>query len=428
MDLTSQKEKKFYLHNSILIYILLISAFGPYLLPSIGIRFDHFVIYGIFFFLAVSKRIYISKNSSILLMLFLLLTIFITPFFNSINPEYVISNSLFISQIENYLQPIIIFLVICSLMPKNKNDLDKVFNKGLEVILWLIAFNTLLSIYILLNPDTSLLRIFTGSKIIGDYGGFNQVTSAELNLTAGKFSGVFNQTFLVGFIYSFGLLAWAYIYKNENSHKTRLKKIILFIFIAIGGVMSFSKIFLVIGMPLFLFFIGLKRFLYISFFVFLSFLIILYFNNELFQIIRDYEGMKYVYRLISFSGNFLDVFTSGRFSDDSLIIPGIIYTLSTNTFFGFGYGSIETSDFSFYEIISLGGMINLLAYSLLLIFMILPIFFLKSTKDIYFYSFFILLSFMSSIAAPIFTANRISIIIWYVVIFFFYKSLRIRTL
>ena len=192
--------------------------------------------------------------------------------------------------------------------------------------------------------------------------------------------------------------------------------------------MSFSKIFLVIGMPLFLFFIGLKRFLYISFFVFLSFLIILYFNNELFQIIRDYEGMKYIYRLIGFSGNFLDVFTSGRFSDDSLIIPGIIYTLSTNTFFGFGYGSIETSDFSFYEIISLGGVINLLAYSLLLIFMILPIFFLKSTKDIYFYSFFILLSFMSSIAAPIFTANRISIIIWYVVIFFFYKSLRIRTL
>ena len=130
MDLISQKEKNFYLHNTTLIYILIISAFGPYILPSIGIRLDQFVIYGIFFFLAVSKRIYISKNSSILLMLFLLLTIFITPFFNSINPEYVISNSLFISQIENYLQPIIIFLVICSLIPKNKNDLDKVLIVG----------------------------------------------------------------------------------------------------------------------------------------------------------------------------------------------------------------------------------------------------------------------------------------------------------
>ena len=44
-------------------------------------------------------------------------------------------------------------------------------------------------------------------------------SNAELNLTAGKFSGVFNQTFLVGFIYSFGLLAWAYIYKNDTSIK-----------------------------------------------------------------------------------------------------------------------------------------------------------------------------------------------------------------
>ena len=62
MDLTSQKEKNFYLHNSTLIYILLISAFGPYILPSIGIRFDHLVIYSIFFFFSGEQEdIYFKK-------------------------------------------------------------------------------------------------------------------------------------------------------------------------------------------------------------------------------------------------------------------------------------------------------------------------------------------------------------------------------
>tara|TARA_B100001250_G_scaffold414509_1_gene453425 strand:+ start:6087 stop:7361 length:1275 start_codon:yes stop_codon:yes gene_type:complete len=421
-------DKKLSFHNSNLIYILLISAFGPYLLPSVGFRFDHFIIYGIFFFLALSNRIYISRNSSILAILFLLFIIFISPFFNSINPSYVISNSLFISQIENYLQPIIIFLIFCSLAPRNTNDLDKVFEKGLEIILWLIAFNTLFSIYIFFNPDTSLIKIFTGSKIIGDFGGFSDVTNAELNLTTGKFSGVFSQTFIVGFIYSFGLLTWAYLYKNDSSERSKTRKTFLLLFITIGGVMSFSKIFIVIGIPLFLFFIGFKKSFYIGMLIFLGFLLILFFNNDLFEIISDYKAMNYIYRLIGFSGNFLDIFTSGRFSGDSLIIPGIINTLSTNTFFGFGYGSIETSDFSFYEIISLGGITSLLAYSILLVFLTLPIFLLKSLKDKYFYTFFIILSYLSSIAAPIFTANRISIIIWYVVIFFFYKSLKTKTI
>tara|TARA_B100000579_G_scaffold438023_1_gene471011 strand:+ start:18102 stop:19370 length:1269 start_codon:yes stop_codon:yes gene_type:complete len=416
---------KINLNNTNLLYLLLIGAFGPYLIPSIGIRLDHLFIYGIFGILALHNRIYLSKNPSILFMFTLLLILFLSPFFNSINPLNVISNTLFISQIENYLQPIIIFLIFSSLCPKNIFELDDVFQSGLKLVLWLVALNTIFSIYILFNPETSLVRIFSGSKVIGDFGGFSGVTNAELNLTTGKFAGIFSQTYIVGFIYSFALLGWAYIYKNNNSQN--IKKFLLVLLIGIGGVMSFSKIFLIIGMPLFMIFIGFKRTIYLSMPIITIFIIMISINSTIIEIIRDYEAMKYIYRLIfGFSNDFLNIFTSGRFADGSLIIPGIIKVLSANTFFGLGYGSIETSDFSFFEIISLGGLVNLIAYSCLLIFLTMPIFFLESLKDKYFYSFFIFLSFISSIAAPILTANRISIVIWFVIIFFFHKSLKLQ--
>ena len=91
-------------------------------------------------------------------------------------------------------------------------------------------------------------------------------------------------------------------------------------------------------------------------------------------------------------------------------------TLSTNPFFGFGYGSIMTSDLSFYEIISLGGFVGLFLYTLLMLTLMIPVQNLTSLRDKYFYTFFILLTLISSLAGPIFTSNRVSILIWFIIV------------
>lgn len=410
-----------------LIYILIISAFGPYLFPSIGIRVDHLFIYGIFILLVIFNKVYFLKDFSISFILILLVVLFLLPFVNSITAVNIISSSLFVAQIENYLQPLIIFLIFASLMPIKIDELDNVFNKGLEIIIWLAAFNTIFSIYTFLNPDTSLIRFFSGTRII-DHSVLGELTNAELNLSAGKSIGIFSQTYSVGFLYAFSILGWGYLYRNENTQK--IKNFFLLSLLLIGGLISFSKIFLVIGIPLFVFFVGLKKFIYIFIPILLAILIIISFNSSIIETIRDYEAMKYIYRLIVgfTSGDIVNIFTSGRLSEDSIIFPNIINILSTNTFFGLGYGSIETSDFAFYEIISLGGLFSLFAYTFLLIIVIVPIFNLRSLKDKYFYSFFIILCFLSSLAAPIFTANRISIIIWFVIVYFFYKIFKLKTL
>ncbi len=402
------------------IYLAIISSFGPYIVPSLGLRFDQLIIYGLFIFLLLSNNLKLPRSSLSLAIFFLLFALFLSPFFNAINSQYILSQTLLVAQIENYFQPIATFLVFFSLMPSHKDDLDKIMKYGLELILWLLALNTLLSIYIFLNPETALVNIFTGTKIIGDWEAFGSLTNAELNLTTGKFAGIFSQTFIVGFAYSLGLLVWGFLYKNNEY--LDYKKILVLIFILIGGVMSFSKVFLVIGLPLFLLFMGLKMTL-ILIFTFSSFVLFLtLYNPALFEFISDYEAMKYVYRLLNgFSGDFFNIYTSGRFSSDSLIVSGIIEALIAHPFFGYGYGSIETSDFSIYEVIVLGGYVGLLSYLLIMLTLTIPIFTLHSLRDKYFYSFFMCLLVISSIAAPILTANRISILIWFIISITFAK-------
>ena len=409
------------LKKSSLLYLVILSAFGPYVFPSIGIRLDQVIIYGLFLFLLLSNNLKFPRDNLSLSIIFLLFALFLFPFISAINPVYVVANSLLLAQIENYLQPIIIFLIFSSLLPSSKKEIEEILQYGFELILWLLSFNTIFSIYIFLNPDTALIHIFTGSKIIGDFGGYSNVTLAELNLTTGKFAGVFNQTFIVGFIYSLGLLIWGYLYKNNKEY--HFKKALFLILILIGGVMSFSKVFLVIGTPLFFIFLGLKMSL--IFFITILFTVLLMFsiNPNLFELVSEYKAMTYIFRLITgLSGDFLTIFTSSRLGSDSAVIEGIIYILSNKPLFGFGYGSIETSDFSFYEIVSLGGLMGLLAYTCLLLILITPIYNLSSLRDKYFYGFFISLTFIASLAAPIFTANRVSILIWFIIVTTYSRS------
>ena len=97
------------LKKSSLLYLVILSAFGPYIFPSLGIRLDQLIIYGIFLFLLLSNSLKLPRESTSLSIIFLLFSLFLFPFVQAINPIYVLSNSLLLAQVENYLQPIIIF-------------------------------------------------------------------------------------------------------------------------------------------------------------------------------------------------------------------------------------------------------------------------------------------------------------------------------
>ena len=395
-----------------LIYILFASAFGPYIIS--GIRLDQFMVYLLLLLLILIGRIRIINDRSLLAILMLTGFIFTVPLISTVIKFEYISLTLLVSQIENYLTPVIILILISSLASnKSKIEIDEIFKKIINIFLIFLSLNTLLSIYLLVSGDESLLALFTGSREVTMRDDYDAgTTAASIALGAGRVTGVFTQVFEAGTAYAMGFVSLAYIHMREPEKIFR--NILFFFFILVGGMLTFSKIFFVIGLLAFVYFLGLIRTIKVSIAIVpLLGLVFLFFPELEIAGIQFGKGIRNITRLFDVtSGDFISIVTSGRFGEESLITQGMETVLVQSPLIGFGYGSIETSDFSLYEVISLGGILGLIGYLAMLGFLLMSSFFQKDlmTRDFLIAINFIIL--FSSLGGPIITANRISIIFW----------------
>ncbi len=111
---------------------------------------------------------------------------------------------------------------------------------------------------------------------------------------------------------------------------------------------------------------------------------------------------------------FFNIITSFRFQDGSIIYQKLNDIFIESPIIGYGFGYSKFADFAFYEVLSIGGLIALIAYIIIFLYILGFCIYhiLQSSKEaLLLFFIWILLSF-SSIGAPIITANRISIIIW----------------
>ena len=110
-----------------------------------------------------------------------------------------------------------------------------------------------------------------------------------------------------------------------------------------------------------------------------------------------------------------DIYTSGRFSDNSIIILNMKDIVFNSPIFGYGYGSIRSSDFSLYEVISLGGLAGILIYLLLFLHLFYICFSIQNKRIRELCMYTMLITLLTSISAPTITANRVSVIFWIVI-------------
>ena len=107
-----------------------------------------------------------------------------------------------------------------------------------------------------------------------------------------------------------------------------------------------------------------------------------------------------------------DIYTSGRFTKDSTVLAGMGDIVLNSPFFGYGYGSIKTSDFSLYEVVSLGGLIGVLVYLFLFILLLFINAKIKDRAIRRYYFYILIITILTSMSAPVITANRVSIVFW----------------
>lgn len=391
-------------------FVILISSFGPYIFPNWGLRLDQLVIYLSFVLLLLAGKLSIPRNPLLLWTFSCLLILFFVPLLSLYEGHY-LSLTLVFAQIENYLQVPVVLLIFTTILHKlSLEDQEDLFEKLTIALMYMLAVNTIFSLYILLAPDSALIQIFTGDREGTPLG----KTVTEASISVGRVSGVFAQVVEGGFAYSLGLFLWVFHYKGR--YNIGWPPFALLMMIVIGGVLTFSKVFLVIGIPLFLFCAGAKKLISIVCVLLICIVSVTLINPSLIGIINEFKGLAYLFRLIDLDMvDFFTVYTSGRFSSESTIMPNIINTLDISPFIGLGYGSIETSDFSLNEVISLGGLVGLLAYLSLHVLIAVLIFKLKKGAKRTLYINFIVLTFLASMSAPIITANRITVFIFLIV-------------
>jgi hypothetical protein len=194
------------------------------------------------------------------------------------------------------------------------------------------------------------------------------------------------------------------------------------IFLLLGGALSVSKLFIIVGFPLALFYygwinIGIVWFRKSSIAGFT--IMIAIFMSVVTFFVDDWTGLKMFLRLFDFTSvsdkGFLDTYTAGRLnSDDSSVMNLFAYTWSKSPVFGFGVPVEEILDNGYLEFFYLGGTVALAFY----IFMLVVILFVALTRRRNHFKcgkfvFVIwILTIVTGIGAPVFTLNRASIFFW----------------
>jgi hypothetical protein len=269
------------------------------------------------------------------------------------------------------------------------------------------------------------------------------MNSSELARYGGRISGVFTQIFEAGYAYSVALLSWAYLF-NNNRNFIKFKHLIL-MSILIGGILSYSKVFLVLGIVFFvlLFKKWKQRGKYLALsigVIVLTYQSVIFLSHPIAELnsqrgitsslgVPPYadKGNIYIDRLVDpilaqitislgpsqgTPSKVINTFTSGRLSDGSVIYTVMSDVLSNAPVFGYGYGSVAGADFALLEVIKLAGITGSLVYFYLFFLFFYYTFRVKDQEIFKYYLAFVVLTILTSIAAPTITANRISVIFW----------------
>ena len=220
--------------------LFLLALTGLYPVTTIGVRLDHLIVYSLFFlyvlgFIFLNKKILFNFNHINIIIFFFL--ILIIGSYSSLSNIAVNNNYTFISQIENYLQPIILivltFFILYSV--STKYDSLELSINVMYLFLYFMCLNTLLAI-VMLYFGIGIYVNYIGGPL--DEYGLNVISRS---LPAGRSAGFFNQPIDGGVAYSIAMLIWFYLFDKLREKNNRFFYFILPVII-LGGILCGSKV------------------------------------------------------------------------------------------------------------------------------------------------------------------------------------------
>lgn len=304
---------------------------------------------------------------------------------------------------DNILLPLAVMLLIWSLVPQSGAEL--VLRTAAIVAVWAAVVNAVLAVVSSTAP-----AVFV--PLLKPFWGTGEGSVAENAIRMGRFTGIFNSPAEAGAMYSIAavLVVWVYSHRLVTMY-------CLITLITVGGMLSVSKVFLLIGLPVMLLLLlimqqGINRVMVgVVFFAIGVFLLSSTF-------IQNWAGYDYMVRLLEVPENqsAVEFYTAGRWNDDANMMNVMGSILALSPMVGVGAAGLQTPyDSQWTEAMVFGGMIGVL--SIVVVFGILLARFrnIQEWRTRYMAFGLWVVLFVGSFGTATLTSNRTATVVWVVV-------------
>lgn len=393
-----------------LIVVLVASAFGPYLVG--GVRTEQLVIYGVAAILFLSApwrwlgaRLPGTIVSVVVVWGFYALIGAVGVIWPPVNSTPWAYQDGPFAGLDNLFLPLATLgLLVMNVRPSDAHSGLRVIAKAIGL---LGAINGAVALVQTRVDLTSVLRPFWAASdpMTGE------PTVSELAATLGRYSGIFNQPAEAGMLYGIAGLCLIYVY----AERPRMLYPAL-TWVVVGGILSVSKVFLLVGAPIILWQIWGRA------------------NGKVLAAVTamiaavglaqsrvvEWAGLDYLLRLFApgqIEGTSLvALYTAGRFGSDSTLRAVVAETLSREPLFGFGATGLRVPyDNAWVEAAVVAGLVGAICYTIVLVIWAYVANQLSGREGALAWG-LVLLAAGSSLGVPALTANRAGMLLWAVMV------------
>ncbi|WP_433312483.1 hypothetical protein ACQP0U_27320 [Micromonospora sp. CA-269861] len=381
---------------------LTVAAFGPYLAP--GLRTEQVAVYGAAALLCLAGlwvRPRLTATAAWALGAHLCLAAVATIGVVLPPENYTLyETGDVVGGLDNIVLPLVVVAVVAMLVGAGA-DAARMLRAVCTVTVLAMAANALIAVSSAAGVESDLLA---GFRIFGE-----DESVADRAEQLGRYSGIFNQPAEAGVLYSMAVLAALYLYQRQVG---RLAVVLLLL--SVGGVLSVSKIFLLVGAPIGIAYIILAtgRWRRLSAAAVAS--IAAWFTADAY--LDQWDGQRFAMRLLPGSGgdDQLGLYTAGRVGGQSSVqhAVDVLTTLSPAT--GMGFGGLRVAyDNGWVEALVVAGVAGVILHTAVLV--ALAIGWLRTRNhrpESPFTGALILLLIGASTGLPALTANRCATVVW----------------
>lgn len=388
----------------VLVVIVVVSSFGPYIVS--GVRTDQIVIYTLaaLLFPITLWRLQISKYAALLGVSWsVYIAVALTSFYGGTTNNSPWSDGDALANLDNLVLPMATFFVVLVLI-HNRDPAQVRDDVTLAVSLGTVG-SALIGVLQYISPAAT-------GPVIARFGGAGD--TAQRAQTLGRLTGIFGQPSSAGAAYTLGILCALYAFRRRPVLQATSAAIII-----VGGVLTVSKAFLLIGLPLACWVIlrsrrgrGTGRLIAVGLAT-----IGVYATGGALGLASDWSGWDRLVRLLPWQeGISFRLYTGDRYGSSSSTSPLIEAVLREHPFVGFGVSGLETpTDTLLVQALSLAGLIGVASTLVALGLIIRGYWAQKENWDCdtaIFYGPVALALVVLSFGTPALTANRTSVIAW----------------